>query len=298
MKIAVTLCAALGGLFTTALGLYSLHEVASGSIAFPAVLSWWLAMGWVVALLGLVLFFDRGGLAGTVTFGLHPVMAIVLALPEQRRVLGSLLVCGFFSLAAVLSLFVPAVRRDEVLPGPAPAKPHPLLWIGGGLAVSALLLGGLLIEIERRIHTAEASLARQTRELSRFGSIPSEVEAFKQKTRLRDRKASLIAQASRARTSVIASLYVVRECGLHAATVKATRIRDGELTMKLSAPSLAAAMKVVSWLRRTPGVSEVKLGWDQNGDPDPRLTAYSIQGKIETVKVAADLQAQNPEQAQ
>jgi Tfp pilus assembly protein PilN len=287
MKIAVTLCASLGGLTATVAGLAALDAHARGGSQpfFPPALSWWMAVAWIPALVGLLLLFEKGGPAAAWAFGSCPLGCAILSLPHWRIAGASLLFCGFLTLAAGLSLMSPAAGFDGwIVPQ---EKPRPLPWLGGAVLLSTLAFAGLQIYFADRVDAREQEAETIAREVAGLRGIVAEVQAYKAKRSRLERESETLYQSrhSFGKLTALRTLDTV-ETGKDV-WIETIVVMEHRFELTLTAPSLDAAAAVQNRLSAIPGIGATKIS--PGGEaPAPGRHRYVVKGDLNEDKIPAE----------
>jgi|GEM_PF-5468301 len=287
MKIAVTLCASLGGLTTTVAGLAALNDLTRVGYQplFPPALSWWMAVAWVPALLGLLLLFEKGGPAASWAFGSCPLGCAILSLPNWRIAGASLLFCGFLTLAAGLSLMSPAVHLEGwTVPQ---EKPRPLLWLAGAVLLSALVLAGLQVYFTDKVDAREQEAEKVVREIAGLRGIVAEVQAYKAKKSRMEHGVEIVNEShlSFRKLAALRALDTV-ETGKDV-WIESVKVTEHRFEMILTAPSPAAAAVIQNRLAAIPGIGTTKIS-PKGEAPAPGRHRYVVKGEINEDKIPAE----------
>jgi len=285
MKIAITLCASLGGLIATVAGLAMLDELARGRHYLPQALCWWLAVAWVPALVGLLLLFEKGGPAAALAFGSCPLGSAILALPDVRIAGLSMVVCGFLTVAAGLSLVTPAAHSEgPIMPQ---SKPRPLLWLGCAVLLSALMLAGLQVYFAGKADAHEQEAAKIVREIAGIREIVAEVQAYKAKQSRLGREIEILDQAHQSfrKLAALRALDAV-ESGKDV-WIESVEVTEHRFEVVLTTPSLAAAAAFKNRLSAVPGVGKMKI-YLRNAAPGPGRQRHVITGDLNESKIPAN----------
>ncbi len=287
MKIAITLCASLGGLIATVAGLAMLDELARGhqsSFLPQAALCWWLAVAWVPALAGLLLLFEKGGPAAALAFGSCPLGGVILALPEWKAVAAALVFCGFLTVAAGLSLISPAADSEGQTG--QPAKPRPLLWLGGAVILSTLALAGLQIYFANKADGREREAEKIVREMAGIRGILTEVQTYKANKIRLDREVVLANEAKQSFRKLTALRVLDTVENGKDAWIESLEVTEHRFRVTLTAPSLGAAAAVQNRLSALPGIENTKISRHHEA-AEPDRQRYVVKGDLDEEKLTA-----------